>query len=367
MAKARGVQARQPERHRGDPAGRQGRCAAPGGDRAERRAACAGPGAGGRGHPGRRRDQPPGDRGRAQRPRHAHPPRRAVARLDGDEPARPARAAGGGMRQSRLMSLVEAVANVVVGYGVAVLVQIAVFPVFGLSVTFGRTSDRPGLHRGLDRAELPAAAAVRCLAVGRPTAPIVLADDPENPGAPLFPSSTERERSLFVRHLQNSRPPPITGAKLWRRKLRSAVHGRRVPLWRAEGPRREHIPASRSRSMARASVVAAQASIVATTVIPTTCANCNHDRQNEPAAPSSQPNTLATCLLERSHLDWLSSTLCARAATHSALVPEPSISPQRYPRGYRNSAAPDPAGRMASLRVLIASSWSFSSISRLAW
>ena len=39
------------------------------------------------------------------------------------------------MRQSRLMSLVEAVANVVVGYGVAVLVQIVLFPVFGLGVT----------------------------------------------------------------------------------------------------------------------------------------------------------------------------------------------------------------------------------------
>ena len=52
---------------------------------------------------------------RAERPRHAHPPRRALARLDGDEPARPARAQGGGMRQSRLMSLVEAVTNVAVG------------------------------------------------------------------------------------------------------------------------------------------------------------------------------------------------------------------------------------------------------------
>ena len=110
VAKARGVQAGQPERHRGDPAGRQGRGAAPGGHRAERRAACAGPRAGGRGHPGRRRDQPPGDRGGAERPRHAHPARRALARLDRDEPARPARAQGGGMRQSRLMSLVPRLA-----------------------------------------------------------------------------------------------------------------------------------------------------------------------------------------------------------------------------------------------------------------
>ena len=40
-------------------------------------------------------------------------------------------------KQSRLMSLVEAVANVAVGYGVAVATQIAVFPLFGLAVSLG--------------------------------------------------------------------------------------------------------------------------------------------------------------------------------------------------------------------------------------
>ncbi len=39
------------------------------------------------------------------------------------------------MKQTRLMSLVEAVTNVVVGYGVAVIAQILVFPVFGLQTT----------------------------------------------------------------------------------------------------------------------------------------------------------------------------------------------------------------------------------------
>ena len=39
------------------------------------------------------------------------------------------------MKQSRLMSLVEAVANIVVGYGVAVATQILIFPVFGLQTT----------------------------------------------------------------------------------------------------------------------------------------------------------------------------------------------------------------------------------------
>ena len=42
------------------------------------------------------------------------------------------------MKQSRAMSLVEAVANVVVGYGVAVVTQILIFPVFGLQTTLAQ-------------------------------------------------------------------------------------------------------------------------------------------------------------------------------------------------------------------------------------
>ena len=38
-------------------------------------------------------------------------------------------------KQSRSMSLVESIANVVVGFGIAVLTQIAVFPIFGLQVS----------------------------------------------------------------------------------------------------------------------------------------------------------------------------------------------------------------------------------------
>jgi len=41
------------------------------------------------------------------------------------------------MKQSRFMSAVEAAANVAVGYGVAVLAQLAVFPLFGLRVALG--------------------------------------------------------------------------------------------------------------------------------------------------------------------------------------------------------------------------------------
>jgi hypothetical protein len=41
------------------------------------------------------------------------------------------------MKQSRLMSMVEAVANVAVGYGLAVITQIVVFPWFGLEAALG--------------------------------------------------------------------------------------------------------------------------------------------------------------------------------------------------------------------------------------
>jgi hypothetical protein len=42
------------------------------------------------------------------------------------------------MTQSRAMSLVESVANVVVGYGVAVVTQILIFPIFGLHTTLAQ-------------------------------------------------------------------------------------------------------------------------------------------------------------------------------------------------------------------------------------
>ena len=42
------------------------------------------------------------------------------------------------MKQSHAMSLVEAVVNVVVGYGVAVVTQILIFPIFGLHTTLAQ-------------------------------------------------------------------------------------------------------------------------------------------------------------------------------------------------------------------------------------
>ena len=43
------------------------------------------------------------------------------------------------MSQTRAMSLVEAVTNVGVGYGLAVAAQLLVFPVMGLDVTMAQT------------------------------------------------------------------------------------------------------------------------------------------------------------------------------------------------------------------------------------
>jgi hypothetical protein len=42
------------------------------------------------------------------------------------------------VKQTRLMSLIEAITNVVVGYGVAVVTQMLVFPVFGLHTTLAQ-------------------------------------------------------------------------------------------------------------------------------------------------------------------------------------------------------------------------------------
>ena len=42
------------------------------------------------------------------------------------------------MKQSRRMSLVEALTNVAVGYGIAVATQMAVFPLFGLHATLAQ-------------------------------------------------------------------------------------------------------------------------------------------------------------------------------------------------------------------------------------
>ncbi len=42
------------------------------------------------------------------------------------------------MKQSRTMSLVESVANVVVGYGIAVVSQMLLFPIFGMHMTIAQ-------------------------------------------------------------------------------------------------------------------------------------------------------------------------------------------------------------------------------------
>ena len=42
------------------------------------------------------------------------------------------------MKQSRAMSFLEVIANVVIGYAVAVCAQTLIFPMFGLHITLGQ-------------------------------------------------------------------------------------------------------------------------------------------------------------------------------------------------------------------------------------
>ena len=42
------------------------------------------------------------------------------------------------MKQTRTMSLIEAVTNVIVGYTLAVITQILIFPIFGLHATLAQ-------------------------------------------------------------------------------------------------------------------------------------------------------------------------------------------------------------------------------------
>ena len=56
------------------------------------------------------------------------------------------------MKQSRAMSLVESVANVIVGYGVAVATQILIFPIFGLHTTLAQNLKMGAIFTVLCRA-----------------------------------------------------------------------------------------------------------------------------------------------------------------------------------------------------------------------
>ncbi|NHQ74527.1 hypothetical protein HAT86_08615 [Roseovarius gahaiensis] len=53
------------------------------------------------------------------------------------------------MMQSRRQSLIEAITNVVVGYALAVITQIVVFPWFGLQVSLGENLAIGGLFTGI--------------------------------------------------------------------------------------------------------------------------------------------------------------------------------------------------------------------------
>jgi hypothetical protein len=53
------------------------------------------------------------------------------------------------MKQSRLMSLIEAITNMIVGYCVAVVTQILIFPIFGLHTTLAQNLQMGLLFTGV--------------------------------------------------------------------------------------------------------------------------------------------------------------------------------------------------------------------------
>ena len=64
------------------------------------------------------------------------------------------------MKQSRLMSLVESVVNVIVGYGVAVMTQILIFPVFGLHTTLAQNLKMGAIFTIVSIAAIPVSRSV---------------------------------------------------------------------------------------------------------------------------------------------------------------------------------------------------------------
>lgn len=64
------------------------------------------------------------------------------------------------MTQSRLGSLIESLANVAIGYGVAVASQCAIFPLFGIHIPLS-DNHWAVLHGDFDRSKLPRPKAVQ--------------------------------------------------------------------------------------------------------------------------------------------------------------------------------------------------------------
>ena len=56
--------------------------------------------------------------------------------------------------QSRIQSVIEACANVAIGYGVAVAAQVALFPMFGIAVPMRTNLYRRGIHGRFSGAQL---------------------------------------------------------------------------------------------------------------------------------------------------------------------------------------------------------------------
>ena len=53
------------------------------------------------------------------------------------------------MKQSCLMSLIESVANLIAGYGIALVTQILIFPIFGLHTTLAQNLKMGAVFTGI--------------------------------------------------------------------------------------------------------------------------------------------------------------------------------------------------------------------------
>ncbi|WP_206340907.1 DUF7220 family protein [Marinicauda algicola] len=89
------------------------------------------------------------------------------------------------MKQSRAMSLVESLANVAVGYGVAVVTQILIFPIFGLHTTLAQNLMMPTTRTPREGTKQAALIAMLRAPGGATVAEIVAAtgwQPPQRPG-----------------------------------------------------------------------------------------------------------------------------------------------------------------------------------------
>ena len=110
------------------------------------------------------------------------------------------------MKQSHTMSLVEALANVAVGYSVAVVTQILIFPIFGLHTTLaqnpkikieiqGHTDNKGSAVYNKKLSDRRAASVLKYL-VAKGIDPSRLTSHGYGMEVPIVPNTTDQNRAL---------------------------------------------------------------------------------------------------------------------------------------------------------------------------